>query len=194
MAWYGQPFGSAEGRLQRTSVSIVRAFGRTPVQNSFIATCLAALGEEIGWRGFLAPELYRLTTFTKTTWIIWAVWHYPAIIFSDYHSQAPRLFDLFTLTVTVLGLSASTIWLRLQSGSIWPAVLWHDTHNLFIQGVFLQMSTETDLSKFIIDDFGIGVMVVTLFLGIVFWQKRFELPQALPVQEQKAGSHRFLRN
>jgi uncharacterized protein len=155
-----------------------------------VAACLAALGEEIGWRGFLAPELFKLTTFTKSTlltWIIWAVWHYPAVIFADYHSQAPRFFDLFTLTITVLGLSAFTIWLRLKTGSIWPSVLWHGAHNLFIQGVFLQMSTETALSKFIIDDFGIGVMLATLLLGILFWKKRSELSQALHVQAQKVG-------
>lgn len=155
-----------------------------------VAACFAALGEEIGWRGLLAPELSRLTTFTKTallTWIIWAVWHYPAVLFSDYHSQAPRLFDVVTLTTTVLGLSVFTVWLRLKSGSIWPAVLWHGAHNLFIQGVFLQMSTDTGLTKFVVDDFGLGVMLASLILGFVFWRKRFELFEALPTPTRTAG-------
>lgn len=156
----------------------------------FVAACIAALGEEIGWRGLLIPELYKLTTFTKTallTWIIWAVWHYPAILLADYHSQAPRLFDLFTLTTTVLGLSFFTAWLRLKSGSLWPVVLWHGAHNLFIQEVFLHLSTDVGPTEYLIDDFGLGVMLATLILGYVFWSKRFELPQTVSVQLEKAG-------
>ena len=144
----------------------------------FVASCVAALGEEVGWRGFLVPELCRLTTFTKAsllTWIIWAVWHYPAIILADYHSQAPRLFDLVSLTVTVLGLSIFTAWLRLRSGSLWPVVLWHGAHNLLIQGVFPHLSTDVGPTEYVIDDFGLGVMFATLILGYVFWRKRLEL-------------------
>jgi membrane protease YdiL (CAAX protease family) len=48
-----------------------------------LAACLAALGEEIGWRGLLVPELSKVTTITKAallTGIVWAIWHYPAVI------------------------------------------------------------------------------------------------------------------
>ena len=41
---------------------------------------LPALGEEIGWRGFLVPELARLTSFTNTALISGAIWHYPMIL------------------------------------------------------------------------------------------------------------------
>lgn len=142
-----------------------------------VAACLTALGEEIGWRGFLVPELSKVTTFTKTALLTWAVWHSPAIIFADYHSQAPRWFDLTSLSISVLGLSFFTAWLRLISGSLWPTVLWHGAHNLFMQGVFINMSTDTPLSKFIIDDFGIGLMLSALILGFICWKKRFELPK-----------------
>jgi membrane protease YdiL (CAAX protease family) len=154
-----------------------------------LAACFAALGEEIGWRGLLVPELSRVTTFAKTvllTWVVWAIWHYPVIIFSDYHSQAPRWFDLTTLTISILGLSCFTAWLRLMSGSIWPAVIWHGAHNLFIQEAFLHMSGDTPLSKFIIDDFGIGLVLATLLLGLVIWRKRFDLLKILETQTEKA--------
>jgi membrane protease YdiL (CAAX protease family) len=147
----------------------------------FVFACLAALGEEIGWRGFLVPELLKVTTFTKAsfiTWIMWAVWHYPAIIFADYRSQAPRWFDLASLTVTVLGLSFFTTWLRAKSGSLWPAVFWHGAHNLFIQEIFLHMTNDVGPTEYIVDDFGVGVMLATLTLGYVSWKRRFELPRA----------------
>jgi uncharacterized protein len=155
-----------------------------------VAACLAALGEEIGWRGLLVPELSKRTTFSKTvllTWFVWSIWHYPAIILADYNSQAPRWFDLSTLTISVLGLSCFTTWLRLKSGSLWPVVIWHGAHNLLIQEAFIHMSTDTPLSKFVIDDFGIGLVIATLILGLVFWKKRFELSQFLQPQPKESG-------
>jgi|GEM_PF-3012956 len=44
-----------------------------------------SLGEEIGWRGLLVPDLYRLTSnFAATCMIgglVWAAWHYPELIY-----------------------------------------------------------------------------------------------------------------
>jgi len=51
-----------------------------------LPACGAAMGEEIGWRGLLVPGLAKITTFTRTallTGMIWAVWHYPSVIFAD---------------------------------------------------------------------------------------------------------------
>jgi membrane protease YdiL (CAAX protease family) len=99
---------------------------------------------------------------------IWALWHYPAILWADYHSNAPRWFDLASLTIAIVGLSAMTAWMRLKSGSIWPAVIWHGLHNLLIQAVFLPMTIDAEFSEFVVDDFGIGVMITGVVLAIVF--------------------------
>ncbi len=50
------------------------------------------IGEEIGWRGFLVPELAKKHGFPATAMItgfIWAIWHYPVILFADYHGASP---------------------------------------------------------------------------------------------------------
>lgn len=124
------------------------------------------------------PELARITTFTRTallTGIIWAVWHYPAVIFTDYHSSAPRWFDLLRITISVCGMSVFTAWLRLKTGSIWPAVLWHGNHNLLIRSVLLRMTVDTGVTEYLVDDFGVGVLISSLVLGYVFWRKGAEL-------------------
>jgi membrane protease YdiL (CAAX protease family) len=171
---YGFAWITGWGGFRRPSIALLAVI---PI--GFIAACFAALGEEIGWRGLLVPELAKITSFTKTalvTGIVWAVWHYPAIIFADYHSEAPRWFDLSTLTASAVGMSFLVAWLRLKSGSIWPAVLWHANHNLFVQGVFLNMTTDTRITEYIVDDFGLGVLLSALMLAYVFWRKRSELP------------------
>jgi hypothetical protein len=49
------------------------------------------------------------------------------------------------------------------------------------------MSASTPLSKFIIDDIGIGLVIVALVLGIVFWKKRSELSSFSQAQAKEAG-------
>src|SRR5262249_26851958 len=49
----------------------------------------SALGEEIGWRGFLVPELFKKAGFTGTALIsglAWSCWHYPLLVWGDYNS------------------------------------------------------------------------------------------------------------
>jgi membrane protease YdiL (CAAX protease family) len=103
------------------------------------------------------------------------VWHYPAVVFTDYRSSAPRWFDLLSITLSVFGMSVFTAWLRLKTGSIWPGVLWHGNHNLLIQNVLLRMTVDTGVTEYLVDDFGIGVLISSLVLGYVFWGKGAEL-------------------
>lgn len=145
--------------------------------------CAAGLGEEIGWRGFLIPELLKITSFTKAvlfTGLIWSVWHFPAIIYTDYNNRTPLVFQLVVFTVTVIGLSFLSAWLRIKSGSIWPAVLWHGGHNLFIQQIFLSMTTDTRISEYFVDDFGLGLMTVCVLMSWVIWRKRSQLEPISP--------------
>jgi membrane protease YdiL (CAAX protease family) len=126
----------------------------------------------------------KITSFTKAAMItgaIWAVWHYPAIIFAEYHSEAPLWFNLTTLTVSVFGLSVFTAWLRMKTGSIWPAVLWHGSHNLFIQTVFLGMTSDTGPTEYFVDDFGLGLVLISLILGYVILEE---------MERNSLGEHR----
>ncbi len=143
-----------------------------------VFACFAALGEEIGWRGFLVPELNKITSFTKAaliTGIIWTVWHYPAMIFAEYKSDAPFTFQLILFTITVISFSFFSAWLRIKSGSIWPVVLWHGVHNLFIQQIFFSMTSDTGITEYFIDDFGVGVTLASVIIGFIFWMRREEL-------------------
>jgi len=169
VATYGIAWITGLAGFQSPSSNLLIMF----VPGLFLA-CLAALGEEIGWRGLLVPQLSRVTDFTRTvllSWIIWALWHYPAIIWADYNSEAPRWSDLISLTITILGMSAMTAWMRLKSGSVWPPVIWHGVHNFLVQAVFLSMTIDTDVSAYVVDDFGIGVMIAGVVLATVFLRR-----------------------
>jgi protein-S-isoprenylcysteine O-methyltransferase Ste14 len=74
--------------------------------------------------------------------------------------------------VMVLGISFAFAWLRLKSGSLWTAALLHASHNLFVQGIFTPLTTETSLTPYIIDEFGIGLALAGLVVALIFWRRR----------------------
>ena len=142
---------------------------------SSIAT---ALGEEIGWRGFLVPELSNVTNYTKTSLIsgiIWAVWHYPLLIFGNYNSGTPPLFGVTCFTVAVVSMSFVYTWFRLKTNSIWAGVLLHASHNLFIQSFFTPITVINAKTPYFFDEFGVVIPVVTLLVAAYFWTRRKEV-------------------
>ena len=110
----------------------------------------SALGEELGWRGFLVPKLAEGWSFTTTALVsgaIWAVWHMPLIIFAGYNGGTTVLYSIVCFVVMVLGISVPLAWIRLRSGSVWPAALFHASHNLYIQGYFDRVTVDTGIAK-----------------------------------------------
>lgn len=140
---------------------------------------LAAAGEEIGWRGLLVPRLFNMTSsFTKTciiTGLIWASWHYPVLIYAGYNAGTPAIFGLVMFTMLVVEITFVMSWLRLRSGSLWTVVLFHASHNLFIQDVFNPMTTDTGFTRYITGEFGIGLVILGLVMAFIAYSKRSEL-------------------
>jgi membrane protease YdiL (CAAX protease family) len=155
--------------------AIVATFG-------LVISSLTALGEEIGWRGLLVPELSKKYSFTKTALIsggIWALWHYPLILFANYNnSSAPVWFGLICFTIMVVGTSFAFAWLRLKSGSLWTGVILHASHNVFIQAFFTPLTGPTRWSAYVIDEFGIGLALAAVVVAYLFWRRRGKLQPA----------------
>lgn len=95
-----------------------------------------ALGEEVGWRGWLTPTLQKRL---GDRWgkiaagVIWGIWHWPLILLANYeygagYPGAPwsglAAMCLFTV---VTGMLLS--WLYERTGSIWAPALAHGALN-----------------------------------------------------------------
>lgn len=144
-----------------------------------IGSLSSALGEEIGWRGFLVPELSRTTSFTTTaliSGIVWSVWHYPILIYGGYNGGTPTWYGLTCFTVMVVAISFVFAWMRLKSGSLWTGAMLHASHNLYIQGIFTPITTDTGKTNWYIDEFGCVVPLVAVVFATYFWSRRNELP------------------
>ncbi|MEE4194636.1 MAG: type II CAAX endopeptidase family protein [Anaerolineae bacterium] len=142
-----------------------------------VMAVLSALGEEIGWRGFLVPRLVKLLGFQNASLlsgVIWALWHLPFILFLDYHTSTPLWFAVLCFVIMVIGGSFAYAWLRMASGSLWTAALLHAAHNAFIQNLFdpATLDGESGVTPWIIGEFGIGLAVTSILIGVIFWRMK----------------------
>jgi len=144
-----------------------------------IQNCATTLGEEIGWRGFLVPELAKRFSFTSTsilTGVIWALWHYPIILFAGYNAGT-GVFGLAVVTANMIALCFVLTWLRLKSASLWTAVILHASSNHFIQPFFDPMTAYTPRTRYLLGEFGIAFTPVIAALALYFWTRRGKLPR-----------------
>ena len=122
-----------------------------------VKSTASALGEEIGWRGFLVPELFKSIGFTGTALIsgvVWSCWHYPLLIWGDYNSGTPTWYGLTCFTVMVISISLVFEWMGLKSGSLWTVAILHASHNRYVQGIFTPWTRDTGKTAWFIDEFG----------------------------------------
>jgi uncharacterized protein len=148
-----------------------------------------AAGEEIGWRGFLVPELARVLPFTGVavvSGLIWAAWHYPitAVVYRD--AGLPPWFWLLTFTFVAVAISFAQAWLRLRSDSVWPPIFLHASHNLWMQSIFSPLTTDKEYTKWVAGDLGLAFVIVAAVVAAVFWAKRGDA--VAPVDNSSAGA------
>lgn len=137
----------------------------------FVKSLGTILGEEMGWRGFLIWELRKVLPFgavSIVSGLIWAVWHYPVIV--AYGGGDP-FFQAACFTVMVTSMSVIMTYYTFKSRSVWPAVMFHAAHNIYIQKIFTPLTIRTETTSFWIDEYGLIVPIVVTVMALVYWRK-----------------------
>jgi CAAX protease family protein len=89
-----------------------------------------AFGEEWGWRGFLLTKLLPLGQWAALifTGVLWGIWHTPVVLLGYNYPLHPQVGVLFmTIFCVIMGILFG--WMRLATGSVWPAVIAHGALN-----------------------------------------------------------------
>ena len=156
-----------------------------------VRSIASALGEEIGWRGFLLPRLtgkfgWRIGCLISGC--IWAVWHYPLLLLADYNSGTPKPFALTCFTLMVIADAYILGWLRLRSKSLWPCAMLHASHNLFIQAIFDRSTAHSGQALYVTTEFGFGLVFTAAITAFILW--RFSKPEqdASALQQEPAAA------
>jgi membrane protease YdiL (CAAX protease family) len=101
---------------------------------------LFALGEEVGWRGYMQSKIvarYGVANGIVLSAAIWAVWHLPYAISGLHHiSGVPILALLVIMPVGHFGLGVFLGWLYQRTSSIWVVTIAHGAANNWGQFAF----------------------------------------------------------
>jgi membrane protease YdiL (CAAX protease family) len=136
-----------------------------------IIGALSAAGEEIGWRGYMLTRLIDagVPRPVLASGQIWGLWHIPLILAGVYVAGSSPVVSamLFMITVTPFGFVFARM--RLETGSIWPAIALHGAWNSIIQGAFdpVTMGTGTG-ATFWVGEAGILTALALVVAAVVF--------------------------
>jgi membrane protease YdiL (CAAX protease family) len=150
--------------------------------------CKSALGEEIGWRGFLWPLMRRRLTFIACTAIMFAVWwiYHVGLIFAGWYGFNA---GIPAFTVGLLGFVLFVGVVTERSRSVWPSVLAHGSWNGLVQSYFSSSGAEQDRvftgSRYLLGEFGwLGAAgMLILGVGFVWWHLRTPTKDGLSPKE-----------
>lgn len=148
----------------------------TPVLLSVLGLGLiGAVGEEIGWRGFLLPKMmsggFKSPYFACG--LVWAFWHLPLIASGDFYQTDNALLMALIYGLGIIAMSFVFSELRVRSGSVWVAAIAHAAHNFFLQFAFPVLlltvpGSHSELWDMVAGDTGLCIAVLYIATYIVF--------------------------
>ena len=161
-----------------------------------IFTLTFSLGEELGWRGYLLPQLLSIgwTRAMVLVGLVWAAWHMPLIFLTPlYHADGNKLIVVPLFVGTIVAASFFFGYLRLWTGSVWPASLAHTAHNAAwaILGAFTLTSNPVVINEYLVGDNGVLILVGTALAAVWLGRKvnrELGSEEDLSKREQCVGS------
>jgi membrane protease YdiL (CAAX protease family) len=109
------------------------AFAVLKISTGLAVGTFFALGEEIGWRGYMLPRLLGRGVVPAMLLVgfLHGVWHLPLMLTTDYYHNSGNpllVVPLFLVTLTLAGVFFG--FLRLWTGSVWPVAIAHAMVNM----------------------------------------------------------------
>ena len=130
---------------------------------------ISAMGEEIGWWGYMLPALTKRSNLVKAliiSGLFWACWHLPLLAFGDYMTGAPVWYKLPAFVLCILPVGIIIGGLTYLSRSVWPAAFLHAAHNNFDQAVF-GVITRGDDMMYYVSETGLLTIICAWVIAII---------------------------
>jgi membrane protease YdiL (CAAX protease family) len=152
---------------------------------AIVVASLSAVGEEIGWRGFLWPTLRARFGFLRTGLIVFLIWwtyHVPMILFGWYGTKA----GLPAFTLAIAGLVLFVGVLTDRARAMWPSLAAHGAWNALVATNFAVDVAHRPVPAFVgspalLGEFGWLAAITTAILGgLTSWWHVTHPVQAIP--------------
>jgi membrane protease YdiL (CAAX protease family) len=127
-----------------------------------------AAGEEIGWRGYMLTRLIDsgLPMPVLVSGVIWGLWHVPLILGGVYLTGPPPLFSALLWMVVATSFSFVFARLRLETGSVWPAIALHAAWNAIIQAA-LDPASSGETAPLWVGESGILIALTMIAAAVI---------------------------
>lgn len=174
------------GGSARFAATPVLALVRSVALNASLGTLvgfIATTGEELGWRGYMLTRLVDAGVRRPllVSGLVWAGWHVPLIVSGQYAAGRYPWLSAVLFVPGVIAAGWITARVRLESGSVWPAIVFHSTWNAVIQGSFDRFTAGGDASKgdtLWTGEGGVLVVLVNVLLAAWVVARPFEARRA----------------
>ena len=149
-------------------------------------------GEEIGWRGYMLTRLIDagVPRPVLTSGVIWGLWHVPLFLWGGFVQGVPPLLATALLMVLTPSLGYVLARMRLETGSVWPAIALHVAWNATIQAGFQPLAAGAS-SQVWVGESGILTALVLVAAAVIYSRGRWTILHKPPKREtthvQQAG-------
>jgi uncharacterized protein len=134
---------------------------------------VAALGEEIGWRGLLAPALFPMLGVrgaALASGALWALWHWPGLLDGAAVGELSSWYRVAMLSITLVAISVPMTWLTWRARSLWPATLFHAAHAC-LPGAFASLTVQDGKAAWLVGESGALTAAACVVLAVVAWRR-----------------------
>ena len=133
--------------------------------NALIFPTLLAFGEEVGWRGYLLKQFSGKKFLFAAIVIgaIWGLWHAPLILMG-HNFPDHRISGVFMMIAAGIFLAPLAQFIRIKSGSVIAAAIFHGSFNAFAAFLPLSLNRYNDLLTCPVGLVGIVVFILALLI------------------------------
>jgi membrane protease YdiL (CAAX protease family) len=168
-------------------------FGMPPTGlGGWVATIAALLvlnlvlvsGEEIGWRGYMLTRLIDagVPRPVLMSGVIWGLWHVPLFLWGGFVQGVPSLLATALLMVLTPSLGYVLARMRLETGSVWPAIALHAAWNATIQAGFQPLAAGAS-SQVWVGESGMLTALVLVAAAVIYSRGRWTILHEPPKRE-----------
>jgi membrane protease YdiL (CAAX protease family) len=149
-------------------------------------------GEEVGWRGYMLKRLIDAGVLRPVlaSGLIWGTWHVPLFLWGGFVQGVPPLLATTLLMVLTPSLGYVLARVRLETGSVWPAVALHAAWNVAMQAGFPPLAADAS-SQLWVGESGVITALVLVVAAVVYSRGRWTILREPPKREegpvQRAG-------